>query len=52
MFQLIDTELTFLVDTGGNVTAIKADVWRQIPTAPNILHLQRRLVTLSRLAES
>ena len=26
-----DTELTFLVDTGANVTAIKADVWRQIP---------------------
>ena len=26
-----DTDLTFLVDTGANVTAIKADVWRQIP---------------------
>ena len=26
-----DTERTFLVDTGANVTAIKADVWRQIP---------------------
>ena len=26
-----DTELTFLVDTVANVTAIKADVWRQIP---------------------
>ena len=26
-----NTELTFLVDTGANVTAIKVDVWRQIP---------------------
>ena len=29
--SVCDTELTFLVDTGANVTAIKADVWRQIP---------------------
>ena len=29
--SVCDTELTFLVDTGANVTAIKADIWRQIP---------------------
>ena len=29
--SVCDTELTFLVDTGANVTAIKADVWRKIP---------------------
>ena len=28
--SVCDTEVTFLVDTGANVTAIKADVWRQI----------------------
>ena len=29
--SVCDTQLTFLVDTGANVTAIKADVWGQIP---------------------
>ena len=29
--SVCDTELTFLVDTGANVTAITTDVWRQIP---------------------
>ena len=28
--SVCDTGLTFLVDTGANVTAIKADIWRQI----------------------
>ena len=29
--SVCDTQFTFLVDTGANVTAIKADIWRQIP---------------------
>ena len=47
-----DTELTFFVDTGANVTAIKADAWPQLHPQLNILHLKRRLVTLNRLMES
>ena len=59
--SVCDTELTFLVDTGANVTAryLATDICRYLQIFGdrfhprlNILHLKRRLVTLSRLAES
>lgn len=36
--KIADTKLTFSIDTGANVTAIRADVWRRIPALAKNIH--------------